>query len=132
MPRPLVQHNGGIGVSKRKPTESSKEDFMFIEKELLLSTHPGWRDDLSFHFELLREGDCSYPYLYRFVHFLVLSGYSTFNTMEDLYDEVEKKRYYTEHPFESTGYKYNFTAFEFTNKWNSDENENKILHTANK
>jgi len=114
-------------VMKRKANESSLKDLLFLKDEIILSTNNYFRDEIQYEFKRAEKGDISYPRLFRWIYFLVLNGHSSFRTMDELYDEIEKKKYYMKNPNEE--YKYYFNTN--MNDKISDKHENKILHTAN-
>jgi len=111
---------------KRKPNETSLKDLIFLKDEIILSTNNYFRDGIEYEFKRAERGDISYPRLFRWVYFIVLNGYSSFRTMDELYEEIEKKRYYEKNPNDG-GYQYFFNT-NYDECKISDKHENKILY----
>ena len=92
-----------------------QKDFLFYENEMKKSCSFPQVSQLHRKFTLYKEGNCTYSYLYRGMKRIVVGGHSTFKSMEELAEAVERDCWY-HHNYGDTDY------------WKKEENnnENKI------
>ena len=92
-----------------------QKDFLFYENKMKQSCSVPQVSQLHYKFSLFKEGNCTYSYLYRGMKRIVVGGHSTFKSMEELAEAVERDCWYY-HNYGDTDY------------WKKEENnnENKI------
>ena len=70
------------------------KDFLFYEYRMKNSCSVPQVSQLHYKFSLFKEGNCTYGYLYRAMKRIVVGGHSTFKSMEELAEAVERDCWY--------------------------------------